>query len=61
MKRLCAIRNIDSLGRITIPKSIRTMLNMKVEQQLSMYMNEDKSIIINLSEKNNNTAWKSSN
>ena len=55
MSRLCAIRNLDCLGRITIPKSIRIMLNMEVGQHLSMYMNKDRSITINLSEKNKYT------
>lgn len=46
MYELTTTRNLDALGRITIPLPIRKQLNLKYNDKLGMYLDENNNIII---------------
>ena len=41
MKATGIVRNIDSLGRITVPKEIRTQLSIADDTPLEMYVDDE--------------------
>ena len=45
MKATGIIRNIDELGRIVIPKKIRTTLDIQDNDPVEIYVEEDKIIL----------------
>lgn len=45
MKSTGIVRNIDELGRIVIPKEIRTKLSINPQDPIEIYVNEDKIIL----------------
>lgn len=45
MKATGIIRNIDELGRIVIPKEIRKEMDIKSNQPIEIYVDEDKIIL----------------
>lgn len=46
MKKLNAIRRIDDIGRIVIPKEIRKKLNIKEEDSLEFWLDKNNNIIL---------------
>lgn len=46
MYELTVTRNLDALGRITIPLPIRKQLNLSYNDKLGMYLDENNNIII---------------
>lgn len=47
MKETGMVRKIDELGRIVIPKEIRTVLRLKEGMKLELYINELGQIVLN--------------
>lgn len=45
MKRTGMVRHIDSLGRIVLPSEMRKVLNIKEEQLLEIFI-EDQTIML---------------
>ena len=45
MKATGMIHKIDELGRIVIPKKIRTSLDVKTDDPMEIYVEEDKIIL----------------
>ena len=45
MKSTGIVRNVDELGRIVIPKEMRTTLNIKNSDPIEIYVSEDKIIL----------------
>ena len=45
MKSTGIVRNIDDLGRIVIPKELRTSLDMKEGSSIEMFIEGDKLIL----------------
>ena len=46
MKATGVIRRIDELGRIVIPKEIRTNLRIREGDNLEIYIGEDEKILL---------------
>lgn len=44
MKSIGIVRNIDDLGRIVIPKELRKTMDLKVQDPIEIYVDEDKII-----------------
>ncbi len=45
MKRLSTIRRVDELGRIVIPKGMRSVMDIKTEDEVMLTMNDDEIVI----------------
>ncbi len=46
MKLIGTVRNIDPLGRVVIPKEIRNIFNLKVDDPIEIFANDQNEIII---------------
>ena len=54
MKEIKTYRNIDNVGRITIPKIMRDNLKLQYFDEVRIHMQGSKIIITNENEKSNN-------
>ncbi|MBO7304495.1 MAG: AbrB/MazE/SpoVT family DNA-binding domain-containing protein [Clostridia bacterium] len=50
MKSTGIVRNVDELGRIVIPKEMRTKMNISSSDPIEIYVEEDKIILKKYSE-----------
>lgn len=46
MKATGYVRKLDSLGRIVLPKSLRRQLNIKVGDNIEMFVDEDGNVVL---------------
>jgi len=46
MKATGYVRKLDSLGRIVLPKSLRRQLNIKVGDDIEMFVDEDGNVVL---------------
>ena len=45
MNRSGIIRRIDNLGRVVIPKEIRKLLNLNIQDEMEVYVNEKNEVV----------------
>ncbi|HOV69463.1 MAG TPA: AbrB/MazE/SpoVT family DNA-binding domain-containing protein [Clostridia bacterium] len=45
MKSIGIVRRVDMLGRIVIPKELRETLDIKLQDPMEVYVNEDEIIL----------------
>ena len=45
MKSTGIVRNVDDLGRVTLPKELRRQLGIKEKDQIEIFTNEDQIIL----------------
>ena len=50
MKSTGIVRNVDELGRIVIPKEMRTKMNISSSDPIEIYVEEDKIILTKYSD-----------
>jgi len=46
MKATGYVRKLDSLGRIVLPKSLRRQLNIKVGDNIEMFVHQDGNVVL---------------
>ncbi|NLY19629.1 MAG: AbrB/MazE/SpoVT family DNA-binding domain-containing protein [Clostridiaceae bacterium] len=46
MKATGYVRKLDSLGRIVLPKSLRRQLNIKVGDNIEMFVDQDGNVVL---------------
>lgn len=51
MKEIGIIRNVDSLGRIGLPKELRTTMSINKNDQMEIYVNDGALILMKYEEK----------
>ena len=46
IEKLCVIRNLDDLGRISIPSELRKTYNLEMKEHIEIYLNKNNDIVL---------------